>query len=173
MFDVKQQADDLVEYMGAWGKLRERLTQAGERAQMGIMLEEFVLRHGRLMTDRHLLPESHVRPGSKECYWNAWRLHRRRPRLAYCEGYMAVERCPIPVMHGWCLDAQGKVWDPSIEQSRGAVYFGIQYRADWVSEKFGVLRKRRLIGIMPNWYVFDRELSDITEGIVKEEVANV
>lgn len=63
----------------------------------------------------------------KGCYANAQYLVKRRKCWQYVEGY-ACHR--IPLEHAWCLDADGKVVDPTWPE--GEHYFGIPFDMELV-----------------------------------------
>jgi hypothetical protein len=74
--------------------------------------EDFVLQHGQESLWAPL--PAGVRYGrTKECFKNAMRLADRRPDLMYVEGWASRPALGIPMHHGWCVDAQGQVVDPT------------------------------------------------------------
>jgi hypothetical protein len=72
-----------------------------------------VLRHGRPYEPRLMPPGS--KPGKRGCcYANAYQLAAQRPELRYVEGYSVHEDFPQMMnRHGWCIDADDRVVDPS------------------------------------------------------------
>lgn len=82
-------------------------------------MEEFVLRNGRQM-DPSPLPSGIKRGPMKQCYQNAGRIALSRLEFTYVEGY-AISI--IPVLHGWLIDSEGRVVDPTWKD--GLEYFGV------------------------------------------------
>lgn len=165
-WDAAAMADALRTHLGGWGVLRK--ATPGMRNTPEIY-DELVLRLGVPMPSRAVLPERLVREDSQVCYDNAARLWRRRKGLRYCEGYVFLEDCPIPVLHGWCLDASGAVVDPSVSNARGAVYYGMVYRDDYALAMWRRLRVKRRIGILPNCYLLCTD-SDSYPAIIERGV---
>lgn len=138
----------------------------GTRLVMPQSIPAYVATHGRVYTKRVKLPKKQIRPKSRECYYNAWQLwRRRRDELHYAEGYIALEGCPIPVMHGWCVDLKGRVVDPSVANELGCVYCGVKFTPDYTDQVWLVLRLSGYIGIFENAYLLDEEL-DFTKGVL-------
>ena len=53
--------------------------------------------------------------------------------LIYCEGLAVSDRCPLPVMHGWCCNQSGQVVDPTWS-SNGVCYFGVSFNYEWITK---------------------------------------
>lgn len=83
----------------------------------------FILEHGRFWTPADLPATIKTMP-IKQCFDNAYRLATRRKGLRYVEGIALG--CVIH--HGWCVDADGHVVDPTWgrDDLRGSVYFGVE-----------------------------------------------
>lgn len=67
-------------------------------------------------------------PGGGElglCYQNAYDLARDDKHLTYCEGY-AISDCGTVLQHGWVVDKQGYVIDPT--WYNGQQYFGVAFK---------------------------------------------
>ena len=144
---------ELQTWMWRIGKLRKM----NPGINMPETADEWLLRHGKPMNERLLLPERLVHPKSKQCYLNAYSLFRRRKNLHYCEGNVYMDDCPIPVMHGWCVNDQGLVLDPSVGNDCGIVYFGVQYQDAFVRECWVDLKYHQAIGILPNVFLFGKK----------------
>ena len=43
----------------------------------------------------------------------------------YCEGYASKESMRFAIHHAWCIDKEGKVYDPTPSWNDGEIYFGI------------------------------------------------
>jgi hypothetical protein len=72
-----------------------------------------------------------VAPGKKkQCFWNARRAAKRNG-WTYYEGY-AVSI--IPMLHGWCVDQEGRVREVTWDEL-GAAYFGVWVPIEWPSPK--------------------------------------
>jgi hypothetical protein len=139
------------------------MEQYGQAMQKTI--DEVIYDQGKEFPVRKALPERIVTPHTKACYGNAYRLYRRRKHLTYCEGYVALESCPIPVMHGWCVNAEGEVLDPSVEQDRPAIYYGMAFKDEFVLASWAILNKRRYIGILGNLWLLDYDEKEVIAGM--------
>lgn len=161
----------LQEYLEAFGKLRKMYEERGEPLRMPISDTEVILEFGKPMVRRHKLDEKVVQSKTRQCYANAWSIKNRRraQNLRYCEGYVQLESCPIPVHHGWCLNEYDEVVDPSVDQNESAVYYGVEYYNDFAKTAWAALRQKQLIGIMLNMYAL-KSISekDFYNGIVKQ-----
>lgn len=65
-----------------------------------------------------------------ECYRNAWMLAQLKD-LHYCEGYAVSGMLKLPLEHAWCVDDEGKVYDPT--WLSGSDYFGVAFEDEVVS----------------------------------------
>ena len=95
-----------------------------------------LLQHGRSWTfDPAFRPPMHYST-RKACFSNCLQLILRHPRkYTYVEGLAATDF--LPVAHAWCIDAQGRVVDPTwhgLERSGPSDYFGIPFRARFLNE---------------------------------------
>jgi len=122
------EATHSVEYL----RLVAGLKRANNRPAALRSQEELLLTYGRAFPWRPL-PAGVDRGEPRSCFSNAACLALAAPRrYLYCEGY-AVN--VIPVYHGWCLDREGFVVDPTWtgdltpEQPE---YFGIPFRHAYV-----------------------------------------
>lgn len=118
-----------------------------------MIVPEFVHEYGRYFDERVALPTDRVFPESQACYWNAW-LHRAYdPSLRYCEGYVQLSRAPYPVLHGWLLDAQGQIHDPSVANEDSAQYFGVVFKKRAAGALWRKLLKIEACGIIENLWL--------------------
>jgi len=102
-------------------------------------IEDFVLKNGLMFTGRQM----EVTKGRiKECYCNAWHLADGR-RLVYVEGFAVGV---IPVMHAWCVDEKGNIYDPTWEDGRE--YFGVPFDLAYVTK---VIFKKKTFGVLDHW----------------------
>lgn len=148
--------------------------ERGEEVFMPHTFEEWAAEKGVPMTARLSLPSHMVHPKSQMCYWNAWLLYlsssgrgskqHRYDSLRYCEGFVALPDVCIPVMHGWCVDAKGRVLDPSVEQDRGAAYIGVAFSEAFAVSAWGKLNKWKAIGIVGNIWRFIQTADELAGG---------
>ena len=161
-FNPETASEQLIAWMSRWSELR----RMGQMKHTPETADELLERCGRLMVARLALPKRLVFPASKQCYLNAFNLFNRRDGLHYCEGNVFMAGCPIPVLHGWCVNGDGLVLDPSIEFERGAVYYGIEYEDDFTRERWKQLRRKAAIGILPNvWMLREKDNRWLEAGI--------
>jgi hypothetical protein len=141
-------ADELEANLRRIVGLRDWMTDAAPPARPYLCIEDFVLRHGRRW-------DPHPRPlptlgRERECFKNAADLVLLRMRdagLTYVEGYAARERVPIPVAHGWVVDAAGRVLETTwrLEPDERVAYFGVPFRVEYLaralvrSKRYGLL----------------------------------
>lgn len=92
-----------------------------------------LLEHGREWTERRF---TGWRGTPKACFANAQYLARTRKGLRYVEGFATRM---IPVEHAWCIDAEGRVIDPTWDAGE-ADYFGIAF------DREAVRRVRKITG---------------------------
>jgi hypothetical protein len=104
-------------------------------------IEEFVLKHGKIMGTRSKESNNYPKGTPKECFRNAYLLAVEYD-LIYCEGYAAGV---IPVHHAWCFD-KGKVIDTTWED--GEEYIGVFFSTKYVSR---ILLERNSYGVIDNW----------------------
>jgi hypothetical protein len=87
---------------------------------------------------------------AKMCYQNASHLMLNSADLIYVEGYVDVG--PIPVAHAWCIDSEGTVIDPTLQDPKKAKtsvyprgYFGIPFSREYVMK---VLLRTKMYGLL-------------------------
>jgi len=59
-------------------------------------------------------------------------------------------RSPYPVLHGWLLDPDGQVHDPSVANDDQAAYFGVVFLPDEALKLWKKLLKLDAWGIIEN-----------------------
>ncbi len=69
---------------------------------------------------------------NQACYSNS-ALKASAEGLIYVEGY-AMPKGLIPISHAWCVDDEGKVYDPTWDVGYGVSYFGVPFDPDFVNE---------------------------------------
>jgi hypothetical protein len=167
-FTTVQRLRDLEQYLQMIPRARKTFPDQYER--LPLTTDEWLLKHGKPMISRLPLAERLVHAKSQVCYQNAWTLKQRYRRLSlrYCEGQVWLERCPIPVMHGWCINEHGAILDPSVSNNELAVYWGVIWDDEFAREKWSYLRRKKHIGILPNAYMFIRDDRDaLDKGVAK------
>ena len=103
-------------------------------------IEEFVLKNGQEFTSQN--GKKLKRGRMKECFKNAYHLA-DDSALIYVEGYATSLGLGVPFLHAWCVDTEGKVYDPTWKN--GGEYFGVPFDLKYVRktifrrEKFGVI----------------------------------
>lgn len=113
----------------------EVLSKVQKSAGIKRGLEAFVLKHGRPWP---VISDEKVKPmPAKQCFYNAYTMASANPRrYTYVEGY-AVARF-LPVLHGWVVDSNGHVIDPTwcvengIETAGSAEYYGIPIKPSYM-----------------------------------------
>lgn len=105
---------------------------------------DLVLREGRSFTPRKKPRD--VRFGKvKECFMNAANLVLDRKDLFYVEGYASIRLVGgLPFYHGWCVDQEGYVIDPTWREV-GTAYHGVVLTTNYLrkmllkTEHYGLL----------------------------------
>lgn len=115
-----------------------------------------VLQHGAEWTER--VP-ANWQGTQGACYANAQFLARRRKGLRYVEGFATNV---IPVEHAWCIDAEGRVVDPTWGEDRKPDYCGIAFEPDLVR------RIRRITGkesysLLFTWWAWDEIYAELVK----------
>jgi hypothetical protein len=90
---------------------------------------DLLLRHGRAY-EWYRFPRRLARGLPRQCYLNASRLALRSSRFTYVEGCAIGCSLGIPVEHAWCIDAEGRVVDPTWKD--GHDYFGVAFRTTYL-----------------------------------------
>ena len=94
-------------------------------------IEEFVLKNG-CWFENSPLPTAIKRGKRKECARNATRISLDGDYV-YVEGFALAPQL-IPIFHAWCVDAEGKVIDPTWDYHPGTAYFGVPFNREFVLE---------------------------------------
>ncbi|MBO0343900.1 hypothetical protein J0X15_01595 [Roseibium sp. CAU 1637] len=92
------------------------------------------------------------RGATKSCYANATAYAVTHRNLFYSEGYALDPEFSLPFQHAWLVDEAGEVIDPTWKDAEQHVYFGITFRADFLTEMLkhsedecGLLANQRLM----------------------------
>lgn len=59
------------------------------------------------------------------CYGNAWKIMNNVSGLRYVEGYAMTPFSLLPVQHGWCVNDQDEVVDPTWKEAEHSAYYGV------------------------------------------------
>lgn len=59
------------------------------------------------------LPLNIKRGLPRNCYYNCFKLLNNNFALTYCKGYGLIPHLPLPFIHAWLVDHNGKVIDPT------------------------------------------------------------
>jgi hypothetical protein len=104
---------------------------------------KFILDNGTAMTEFSALHADFKRGELGECYSNAGRIANGKG-LRYVEGYAVPSTVPLPMMHAWLIDEQGRIIDPTWED--GNAYYGvvIPHTTMW-----------EILGRLKYWGIFD------------------
>jgi len=104
------------------------------------LLREFVVREGRPFATQSY-PPGCPRKEQGLCHWESLRMAVGGD-LIYVEGFALTFRAKIAVLHGWCIDRQGRVIDCTW-QERGIAYFGIPFRPEFARQKLELFETMR------------------------------
>lgn len=66
----------------------------------------------------------------KSCYWNSQQLLKKHPEWIYCEGYALAPGIPIPLRHGWLIDRQKSILEPTWD-ANDSVYIEVTFSTRW------------------------------------------
>lgn len=92
------------------------------------------------------LPKGIRRAKKGKCFANAYRLSVNGSGLTYVEGYATCEGSfGIPILHGWCVDRDGNVVDPTWDHPERNVYLGIPLKDEFCCRE---LLANRVFGIL-------------------------
>lgn len=132
-----------------------------------------LLRYGQGFRSSGVKP-AWLRPGRKrDCFNNAATVAHARSDVFYTEGYALEPRLPIPIQHAWLVDASGEVIDPTWENAKDNVYFGIAFDRDFVVE---LLKKNEgQAGVLVSMYLLHRHFRDpvAIENAIRGGVVNL
>lgn len=105
--------------------------------------EEFVLKNGREFSNHQ---KKKIKRGKmKECFRNAFH-YACDFDLIYVEGFATFSGLALPVLHAWCVDKEGNVFDPTWKE--GDEYYGVPFEMDYVRK---TILQRKKFGIIDNY----------------------
>lgn len=111
------------------------------------IVRDFMLKFGK---DFPIGPDTFSGPRGtpKECYRNAAMLAIEDPTLTYVEGKVAAI---IPIDHAWCVDADGVVVDPTLNNDDGRVtgYYGVAFPTPYLKR---AIFKNKVFGLLDFFY---------------------
>ena len=91
------------------------------------LMQDFILKHGRACKAQ-AKPYRFRWRQMRNCYWNAQEVvDKGRGRYQYAEGYVIREQIPIPILHGWAVDARDRVVDVTLRECAECQYYGIVF----------------------------------------------
>ncbi len=102
--------------------------------------EEFVLVNGKEYQNHNPVKVKHGR--MRECFKNAFYLADRDDKYIYVEGFATTKRLGLPLLHAWCVDKQGNVYDPTWRD--GDTYYGVPFNLEYVRKT--ILSERKPSG---------------------------
>lgn len=99
-------------------------------------LQALVLDIGQPMESQEL-PADVERGEKKQCYSNAWELWLARPdEFTYVEGFALSATTGLVTNHGWCVDTEGLVVDPTWDTPEDNAYYGFDFSEPYLMQLF-------------------------------------
>jgi hypothetical protein len=94
------------------------------------IMPEFVLRNG-IDCIAQPLPKRMRRGQPKACFANAiTKVRKSGGKLTYVEGYTMRADFLLEIHHGWCIDADRRVIDPTLDDPEDCAYVGVPIPLD-------------------------------------------
>lgn len=151
-------------------KYVETLLKVARTANMGAPVEyELLADQGKLMPFKKTELTGTMPLG--ECFHNAYKAMADTEYM-YCEGYAMTEKLGMPMAHGWLMDVDGNVIDPTWKDGYG--YFGVVFDTMFML-KF--VARTNALGIFGNLYRLKMRPEDcvnyLKKGLVNELPATV
>jgi hypothetical protein len=118
---------------------------------------EYILRNGR---EYGPVKGKCRKMAAQQCFMNATKMAADDPELTYVEGW-ATSEIGVPVEHAWCVDKDGKIYDPTwTGKTRpvGVEYFGVPFRREQVAR---VTLMTRVFGIFCQWHLWPEVLAEL------------
>jgi len=102
------------------------------------LLFEFVHKHGMPFGKCMPLPKGYSPGKEQRCFFNAFCMTVKYPKLTYVEGFARLVLCKDMDCihhHAWVVDERGRVFDPTwTGKLKGAEYFGIPLQSSYVEQ---------------------------------------
>jgi len=126
--------------------LIQRLNARGRAHVPRTSYVQLILDHGREMAPMVTSGPSRVKPNA--CFANALLLMANRKAVFYCEGYAVPMQVGLPMHHAWCVDAKGRVLDPTWEQNSltSKWYYGLTFTRDYALRRLKAQSARGGVG---------------------------
>lgn len=146
-----------------WGKYRSAYSASPHAPST---LYQIVLNCGKHFPQRHPHVYLHeLETASPDCYSQAWRRFQRTPGLRYCEGWLAVRGNDFPIVHGWCVAANGLLVLDSAVRQVPAEYYGVLFKNDFAREQWRKLDRAGAAGILAHMGYLGLRLADLVAGL--------
>jgi hypothetical protein len=116
------------------------------------------------------LPENIERGLPKNCYYNCFELLKNNFALTYCEGYALDPELPLPLIHAWLVDNDGKVIDPTWDDCNAA-YLGIPFDTKWFISLLRSRRREDCLAVIESNYL--EGFSLLKEGLPNDAIRRV
>ena len=111
-------------------------------------VEDFIYQLGRKYTPAPWkLQESYHRRTPKECFANATQLAIIHSELTYVEGFV-YKNGIIPLIHAWCVDDAGVVYDPTLLDPENCFYLGVPLKIEFVLQ---TIEAKGTYGVIDNY----------------------
>lgn len=130
-------ASTITSYLDGMIAIKQKMMKPEEFQYWG--QEDFVKQYGQAFGDKVHQPVYARRSTPKECYANATHLAMEDSNLIYCEGYILRV---IPIPHAWCVDYDGVVFDPTIQDNKGCEYFGVPFSTEFLFKMMAIETKK-------------------------------
>lgn len=129
-----------------------------ERADSSV--PHLILRHGRSYEPAPLDESAHEFGRAKECFRNAALLAQENAELTYVEGY--ADCGSFPMHHAWCVDANGRVVDPTWREKGASPiaeweYLGIPLTTEFVT---ATLLRKQTWGVLDGRWIQEHGLPE-------------
>ncbi len=135
------------------------LEELFERCETNRVVTPFVRNHGRFFAPQPF-PKKYRRGRPMVCFANAYRMTIRH-KLTYVEGY-AIGTTGRSHLHAWCVDADGRVLDPTWGTAK---LFRIPFQTRYLRSVINERRKRQgeeaYFGLLDDWQARHPLINDL------------
>ena len=131
--------------------------------------EELVLDCGVEMSFSPL-PENIERGLPRNCYYNCFQLLKENLDLTYCEGYALHPGLPLPLIHAWLIDKDGKLIETTWDIC-DAAYLGIPFNTKWFIELLRSRNREDCLAVFESNYM--EQYSLLKEGLPDDAIARI